>query len=181
MLFISPHPQYQLVGITKPKRVHHDATGELLETQPGVSAEFFHGGAPNWAIDQAVAHAPFVRCWSHLPEGQDHRSMVSSYDTDLQAEMRGWSAELKDFVEQFMLRHPDYGTRYILAVNPAEVMAAPWPTYDETQWKQIPIIAKEIGVDLQYVLEYEQAHKNRPGVTERLTGTPAEEETPVAA
>lgn len=168
MLFISCSPGYKLLGIRKTKPNHHPATGELISTDPPINAEFYHGGAPSWAIDQALGQATFQAHWTGLPPEQEQRAMVSSYDTDQQAEALGWDQETKEYVEQFMLKWHDHGDWYIRAVPPEETLAIPWPAYDSTHHMQIANIAQEIGVDLEYVIQWETTHKNRDKVLRDL-------------
>jgi hypothetical protein len=176
LLFISPHPQYQLVGIKKARDVHHPASGKYLHTEPGIYAEFFHGGAPHWAIEQALAHPPFQAKWQGLPDGTPLHAYVSSYDTDEQARVNQWDAETKQHVEEFMLNHPDYGDRYIKAVPVEETLDAPWATYDKTHHFQVAKIVKDLEIDPVYVLAYEKANGNRPSVVKALEElVPAEE------
>lgn len=185
MLFISPHPNYQLLGIVQEQDVYHPANGKYLRTEPPVSAEFFHGGAPSWALDQALVNPRFRSAWNGLPDGVDFRAYVSAFDTDYQAEQLGWDEERKEYVEQFLLNHTDYGQRYTLAIAPAELLEKPWPAYDDTHHMRIVLIAKEGGYDLVKCLEYERKHKNRPQVIkvleEALVEAPAPDEDLVPA
>lgn len=164
MLFISPHPLYQLLGITEEIVEYHPTNGRPIRTIPGIHAEFFHGGAPSWALEQALANPVFQGAWGGLPDGVNYGAYVSSFDTDYQAEQRGWDEETKDFVEQFMLNYVDYGKMYVLADPPKEISDLPWPTFNELHHSRVVIVAKEIGADLQQVLEYERTHKARPMV-----------------
>lgn len=185
MLFISPHPNFQLTGIIPSRDEHHPATGMYLRTIPGVDAEFFHGGCPSWALDIALNTPQFLQRWKGLPDGVNYGAYVSSYDTKFQQEQHGWDDETREYVEEFLLKNAAYGERYILAESPQELQQPPWPTYDQTQWKQVVHLARETG-QLEYTLEYEQNHKNREGIVNQLlealqTDAPAEVEEPVPA
>lgn len=185
MLFISPHAQYQLLGIIQEQDVYHPANGKYLRTEPAVNAEFFHGGAPSYALEQALANPRFQSAWQALPDGAIYSAYVSSFDTDFQAEQQGWSEETKTFVEEFMLQHPDYGHRYALVVPPADLLEKPWPSYDDQHHKQIRVVAREGGYDIAKIIDYERKHKNRPTVIEDLeallVGHPSEDESEVVA
>lgn len=203
MLFLSPHVNYQMLGIVPEQDVYHPANGSYLRTEPAVNAEFFHGGAPSWALEQALANPRFRSAWNGLPDGVDLRAYVGSFDTDRAAEDFGWDTKvvrhgrvvndapqegdvpLKEYVEQFMLNHSDYGTRYAVAELPLELSGKPWPQYDECHHMQVDIVARNLGVNLADVLEYEKAHKNRGVVVRRLeealVETPAEEDSLVVA
>ncbi len=171
MLFISPHPLYQLLGITQEIVNYHPTNGRVLGTTPGIDAEFFHGGAPSWALEQAMANETFRGAWGGLPDGVNLGAYVSSFDTDLAAERLNWDDETKKFVEDFMLGYQDYGQRYFVAVPPQEVADLPWASYNDhnkTHHRRIVPIAREIGVPLQKVLDYETRNKNRPMVVAAL-------------
>lgn len=181
MLFISPHPSYQLTGIRPAQDVYHPASGAYMRTIPGIDAEFFIGGAPRWAVEQALANEKFQAAWSGLPDDAERRAYVGSYDTDAQAEQHGWDDETKEYVEQFLLNNVNYGTRYIAAEPPAATKAPPWPNYDNTHHFQVVKVMKDIGADPAYVLEYEREHKNRDSVmsaVEAELGTPPAESEP---
>ena len=167
MLFISPHPLYQLLGITDEIVEYHPTNGRVIKTIPPINAEFFHGGAPQWAVEQALAAPKFKSAWGGLPDGVDYRAYISTFDTDLAAAQWRWDDDTKTYVEDFMLNHSDYGERYILAVAPVEISDLPWPTYDKTHHFQISILAKELGL-VQKALDYERNHKARPFVVEKL-------------
>lgn len=168
MLFISPHPLYQLLGITHEVVDYHPTNGRIIGTNPGINAEFFHGGAPSWAIDQALENSAFRSAWGGLPDGVNYGAYIGSFDTDDQARINGWDDETKEYVEQFMLGYQDYGKSYVLAEPPSEISELPWPTFNELHHSRVVIVAKEIGVNLQTVLDYERTHKQRPFVIEKL-------------
>ena len=167
MLFVSPHPQYQLLGILQPQDIYHHGTGQYMHTVPGIDAEFTRG-APGWAQDVALAHTPFQQRWGGLPDGTDFRTYVAMFDTDAEARENGWDEDAKDMVEQKLLNHPDFGVRYILATPPSETEEEPWPNYDNTHHSKVSIVAEDIGADIEYVLKYEREHKNRPFVVGKL-------------
>ena len=184
MLFVTPHLLYQLVGIVQEEEVYHPQTGKFLRTNRGIDAEFFHGTAPRWAMEIVMADPRFHAAWSGLPDEQRREAMVSAYDTDLQAEQHNWDKETKEYVEQFLLRHPDHGIRYFQIDPPSVSMAEPWRGYDATHHFKIGKIAAELEPETQqYALEYERAHKNRDSVVsdlEALIGETVGEEIPVA-
>lgn len=185
MLFISPHPQYQLLGIVQEKHNYHDANGAYLGTIPAVNAEFNHTAVPQWAADQALSNPRFRSAWNGLPDGVDYRAYIGSFDTEATQNILGWSDELRETVEQFMLNHPDYGLSFVVADLPLELSGKPWPEYDRCHHMQVHIVAKELGKDLHSVLAYEREHLNRPIVIkkleESLEGTPEPAEEMVAA
>lgn len=168
MLFVSPHPAYQLLGIRQPKIVRDPNSGEQIELTPGLDAEFVHGGCPSWAQDAAISNQAFQEKWSGLPDDVDRHLYISTFDTDKQAEARDWTPEEKELVERTLLRHSDFGSRYILMEMDEKVAELPWPNYNETHHFKIVERARDIGVDLEVVLEYEKTHKARPSVIEAV-------------
>ena len=168
MLFISPHPQYQLLGIRHELIRYHPTNGREIGTTPGINAEFFHGGAPRWAIEQALSNPKFQGAWAGLPDGVDYGAYIATYDTDFQAEENQWDEETKEEVEQFLLNHRDYGERYTLASPPVRDGGEPWPGYDDLHHTRIINAARAIDANMQEVLAYEKANKNRPVVVKWL-------------
>lgn len=182
MLFVTPHLLYQMTGIVQEEEVYHPMTGKFLRTNRGIDAEFFHGSAPRWAIEQAMSHPQFHAAWSGLPDDQPREAMISSYDTDFQAEHHQWEPETKEHVEQFLLRHPDNGVRYFHFEEPDVQMDEPWHNYDSTHHTVVIKIARELDIDAQrYSLEYERLHKNRRSVVEELEALVGEEVEVVVA
>ncbi len=178
MLFISPHPLYQLLGITDELVDYHPTNGRVIRTTPGINAEFFHGGAPSWALEQALANPKFRGAWGGLPDGVDYRAYISTFDTNVAASQNRWDDDTKAYVEEFMLNHPHYGQYYIEAVAPTEIADLPWPNYNETHHSRIVITAREIGADLQKTLNYERKNKARPFVVDLLEKELAENPQP---
>jgi hypothetical protein len=178
LLFISPHPLYQLLGIRHEEPQYNEQSGRLIRVLPGINAEFFHGGAPSWAIDQALSNESFRSAWGGLPDGVNFGAYIGSYNTDDQAAMHGWDDETKEHVEQFMLNYQDYGRSYVMAVEPSEIADLPWPTYNELHHTRVISVAKEIGADFNKVLDYERKHKQRPVVIAALERELEENPTP---
>lgn len=181
MLFVSPHPLYQMTGIRKEKITYHPVTGVPVDTSPEINAEFTHGGVPEWAMEIALAYRPFQERWGGLPEGVDPRTYVSRYDTDREAERLNWDDETKVYVENFLLNHDALGFHYIQAESPVEQEAPPWFNYEKTHWKQVVQTAKTAGIPLDYVLGYEERTLKRPGVLEQLREEIGESEELVVA
>lgn len=168
MLFISPHAEFMLSGFLQPEDVYHEKTGRYITTRPGIDCQFRHGGAPDWAMEQALGNSRFQSLWNGLPDGTDRRMHVGTYDTDKRQAEEGWTDETRKQVEEFLLNDVAYGNRYILAEPPEHLRNLPWPNYDSTHHNSIVRVAKEIDVSLEFVLEYEQGHKNRPAVIEAI-------------
>lgn len=176
MLFISPHPEFIIVGVKKEQMQHHPVSGEFLGFTAGIDADFRHGGLPGWAREVGLANPTFRQLWGGLPDGTDFGRYLSKYDTDACAREYGWSAEDKELVENVLRNHPLNGYRFIEVEDPSLTAAPPWPNYDAAQWKQIPILAVEFGADISYCIEYEKQNKNRPAVVAALEELLAKDE-----
>lgn len=180
MLFISPHPLYQILGIVNEQDVYHPTNGKYLRTEPAVNAEFFHSSPPQWATEQALANPRFQSAWNALPDGAMKQAYIGVFDTEAAQVANGWSDETREYVEEFLLSYPDYGLSYVKAELPEELLNKPWPNYDETHHMKIVKIAKETGTDLQVALDYERKHKARPRVIEELEAAIDVAPTPTA-
>lgn len=185
VLFISPHPQYQLLGIINEQDIYHPANGKYLRTEPAVNAEFVHSSPPSWAVDQALANPRFRSAWNGLPDGVDFRAYIGMFDTEAAQITYRWSDETREFVEDFLVNHPDNGLAFAVAELPEEMTGRPWPQYDQCHHMRIHIVAQELGKDLAEVKLYEQTHQNRPVVIQKLEeameGTPEAADDLVAA
>ncbi len=168
MLFLSPHRNYILTGVVQAQDNYHPNSGIYLNTTPGIDASF-GSGAPGWAIEQALDTPFFHHAWGGLPDEQPRAAMIGAYDTDWQAEQNGWDAETKEHVEQFLLKQPDFGYRFFKFDPPHVTLSEPWRGFDNAQWKQVAVIARELDPESQrYTLEYELANKNRTEVVKQL-------------
>lgn len=86
---------------------------------------------------------------------------IGMYDTDEAAKAEGWTPEVKETVENWMLRKENFGIDYALVEKvPAK---APWVSYDRMHHNKIAAFAEEAG-QLPEALEYERETKNRPSV-----------------
>lgn len=168
MLFVSPHPGYQLLGIKQPNDNYNPTTGQYMSTTPGIDAEFVHGGCPSWAQEAVIDNPMFQQRWGGLPDDTDRHLYIATFDTTKAQAANGWDEATKKMVEDTLLNHPDNGNRYIVVKPPIEVSDLPWPNYTETHHFHVVKVAKEIGADLREVLEYEKNHRNRKVVVQAL-------------
>lgn len=168
MLFVSPHPGYQLLGIRQPHDNYNPSSGQYVSTDPGIDAEFVHGGAPDWAVNAVIDNPQFKQMWSGLPDDVDRHLYISTYDTMKKQSENGWDNRTREFVEDTLLKHSDNGIRYIVVKPPQDLEDLPWPNFNQTHHYHIVKVAKEIGADLDQVLEYERTHKNRKVVVDAL-------------
>lgn len=90
------------------------------------------------------------------------------FDTEEAKERLGWTDDEHDSVvaklDKICRDEP-----YLLArVEHVPVVAnKPWPTYDDTHWKTIPVLAEQLGLT-EVALAYEKANKNRQTVVDKL-------------
>ena len=172
MLFVSPHPGYLITGALQ-RPVRDTANGQIVDYVEGTDIEFRHGGAPSWAAEEALENQRFQQLWGGLPDGIDRRLYIGTYDTEKSID----DPERRAKIEEFLHNHVDYGFRFIEVQPPLAISGKPWATYDDTHHFQVAKVAKEIGIPLEDVLEYEKRNKARKSVIddlERAIGDPAE-------
>lgn len=180
MLFVSPHPGYLITGFNQ-KPIRDTASGQIVDWFDGIDIEFRHGGAPTWAAEQALENPRFQQLWGGLPDGIDRRVYIGSFDTDKIQREKGFDDDTRLAMEEWLHRHADYGIRFVEAEPPLAISGKPWATYDETHHFQVPKIAKQIGVPLEDVLEYEKRNKNRQSIVQALEAEIGDAEELVAA
>lgn len=169
MLFVSPHPQYQLLGIRQPNDNYNPSSGQYMSTTPGIDAIFVHGGCPSWAQDAVINMPMFQQRWTGLPDDVDRHLYIASFDTRKKQAAEGWNDHEREMVEQTLLNHPDHGSRYILVEQEVpEGGLLPWPNYEQTHAYHVLKTAQTIGADLETVLFYERNHENRKSVVAAL-------------
>jgi len=127
---------------------------------PSIICAFQQGGVTEW--ENKIASQRFG--FRGVAEGEDPLRRISVYDTDEEANRRGWSAETKVDVERMLDsgQSADY-FRVELPKAPA-----PWPSYDQTDALRIASMAEAIGVDPQAVLVYERENLAREEVLEQV-------------
>src|SRR3990167_6756745 len=180
MLFISNAAGFTL-KLRSAKPIY-TPKGELLTIEPKIKAVFQHGTAPRWAIEQAKAAGMIV---TGKPDGINFQPYFSSYDTNAAAELEGWDAETKQWVEQRLLANPANGSTYIRVEIPR--LKPPWPAYDELKAvgartesmvaDRIAAVTLEIGYGPAGVIAYEAENQARPLVVEALQEIIASEAT----
>lgn len=171
MLFISNAAGYTL-KLRSAKPIY-TPQGDLLTVEPKIKAVFQHGTAPRWAIEQATKAGLIV---TGKPDGTDFQPYFSAYDTNAAAELEGWDAETKAWVEERLLANPGFGSTYILA-EPVR-LKPPWPAYEDLKAiggrteemvaDKIAAVTLENGYDPAEVIAYETENQNRPLVIDAL-------------
>jgi hypothetical protein len=135
-----------------------------------LSVKFSQEGLMKSDIDFALSYFPekgFTGRWLDAdgvtPQPLEER--IGVYDTLAAQEAEDWPDELREYVEQWMLKRPNYGTDFVeLQKLPAE---KPWKNYDETHHFKIASLAADLGV-VEEALAYEQENKAREGVLKAL-------------
>jgi len=90
------------------------------------------------------------------------------FDSDAAKEQQGWTDEEHDIVVESLnklcVQQPT-----VCARVEQEIYAPvkPWPTYDETHHKTIPVLAGQLGL-VELTLAYERENRNREGIIAAL-------------
>lgn len=136
--------------------IPHPTLPKILETIPALRAEFgqFSGEYTYEAPDGSVSTHAEIR--GHY------------FDSVAAQDVNGWSDEEREEVEQYLIklaaRIPDYVQ--VMSQPPATM---PWPTYDETPAKDIPVLAKTLGL-VEQALKYEVENEQRQDVLKAMRG-----------
>jgi len=171
MRFVSIFSRLGL-GTVQKERFVVDAAGEHVPTTESVSVQF----TQEYLLQDDIAFALHV-----FPESaftgrymeadevtpEDVSARISVFDTVVEQERQGWTDEMREKVEQFMLAKPNYGQDFTQVEKVAVEAGKPWASYDETHHFKIPGLAAELGL-LDEALEYERANKNRESVVSGL-------------
>lgn len=142
----------------------------LQQMRPPHIAFFRTTGVTPWEREFAIAHFGF----SGIADGEDPVNRISSYDTDEEAKLNGWTPEEKAAVEHLL--DTQATSDYFRVEKPA--LLAPWPNYDELVpqgrrtkelvAEQIAETVKTLGIDREAVIAYELENGNRREVLEAL-------------
>lgn len=175
MRFISPYPGFRIV--VKHQDIEILASGQPRVLKDGFTAEFRITDVTDWERDFARKNFAF-RGTVTDEGGRDidpTNSRVSSFDTSTIN-----NDSLRKEVEQILLSHVDQGRDFYHVEAPK--VAPPWPTYDKVPAAKIAAKVAEDGYDVEAVLAYERANKNRDSVLDALGALgKTEEEELVAA
>jgi hypothetical protein len=139
---------------------YHPATGVEINRIPALTANFgTHGG-------EYLANDPLT--------GQPERHAIIHgrfFDTEEAKERIGWSDDEHDSVV-YVLDKLCREQPFLIArvEQPEAEIVKPWPTYDETHWKTVPVLAAQLGLT-EVALAYERANKNRDAVVTALEGS----------
>jgi hypothetical protein len=114
----------------------------------------------------------------HTFQATDEMFRIAGWRSDDPANYHGVDqADLQAKAEDKLL-DPRLGFGVDWVLVEAGGVPKPWPAYHDAQDKEIPVIVKALGLDPQFVLEYEQATADRPVVVkalEAMVGEHAEE------
>lgn len=170
MLFLASGP-IKVYAIPEVEEIRDSSNMLVREAKPLYVAQFVQGGSvPDWAKKTALERLSF----GALPDDLDPLTQIGWYDTDYEASINGWSAEIKRQVEEKLVAHQDQ--TYFLCEKPKA--APPWPNYPKlvVQGQRTidkivaTILAKieEDGYEPSVVVEYERDHLNRLPVIEAV-------------
>lgn len=169
MIFKSKFAGFR-VGVRSEAVIVHPSTGVVIKKVPALICEFGEFGA----------EYDFEDPDGNMSKAADIRGHV--FDTDSAAEQNRWDADEKDTVEQVLLSWCQKWPEAIWLHSEAPA-PLPWPTYNETHHKSVPVLAEQLGL-VETALAYEQQNKKRPEVMEKLSellNAPAVEDTLTAA
>ena len=169
MRFVSKYPRLGLGTVVKEKFVLA-LDGQRDQVQDSVSVQFDQSGLGMDDVRFATSYWPeksFTGRWIDA-DGitlQPVAERIGMFDTLEAQKQNGWSDELREKVEKWMLAKSNYGTDFTeVEVVPAE---APWPSYDKTHHSKVASLAAELGL-VDGALVYERSNKNRKGIIEAL-------------
>lgn len=147
------------------------ATGQSQVLQEPIYVTFREGDVTSHEVELARQHFSLRGFKTEMDEVTEVSPItrMSSFDTELEAEISGWDAETKALVEEQLMKIADDPASDIIFVAPTPV-EAPWPRYDDFDGLPEELLAKlkEDGHDLDLVLRYERQHQNRASVIEML-------------
>lgn len=184
MRFVSKYPRLGLGTVVKEKFVLA-LDGQRDRTQDALAVQFTQESLTDSDLAFALSHwreKEFTGRWLDA----DHVTLqplgerIGVYDTREEQDRNGWSDEMREMVEKWMLRKNNYGSDFTQVTVIKPLVMAPWANYDTTHWKQIPILAEQLGL-VREALAYETANKNRESITGPLTDRAAELGDPEAA
>lgn len=110
------------------------------------------------------------------------QARIGVFDTEVAQQLRGWSDEQREWIEQKLIGSGDLGSQFIL-VEQARA-PKPWPKYDELRAvgrrtvkdvaEKIAAMTQDLGIDPADVVAYERENANRPEVLEALAAVGVE-------
>jgi hypothetical protein len=139
--------------VRSPYAVTHPITGVVLESKPGVYAEFGVLGPEQTIVNPETGE---------VTTSADIRG--GFFDSDEAAERFNWDAEMKETVEMVLRRElqrrPEFGEEILPVHVPAEL---PWPTYDAFEPEQVVRLAEELQL-VGPTVAYERENLQRADV-----------------
>lgn len=170
MLFYSPHANMQVI-CSKTRQVRHPVTGDVIETVPGIWANFGKLGPQFEYMDPLTGET-----------AQGAEITGHYFDSDLEAAQNGWDQDTKEMVERAILKVVQREPARIQVIE-REVarVPAPWPSYDEMEPEDVVEFASRLGLVAE-TIAYERENRSRPFVLDGLAASQdAETELATAA
>lgn len=170
MRFVSMYPNLNLGPAIREKYVLA-LDGQRDLTQESVAVQFTREYIVQDDIDFALAYFDGKFRGRVLEEDRvtldpvDWR--ISAYDTEIEAQNKGWDDETREKVEAYVSGHKAYGISFVKMEPVIREIAKPWPSYNSTHHFKVAGLAEELGL-LEEALAYERANKARDGVIEAL-------------
>jgi len=152
MLYQSHYSDLQVL-VRSEAVIFHPATGVETNRIPALTANF-------------GTHGKEFQSLNPLTGEMEMRSDIRGhfFDSEAAKEKLGWSDEEHESVisvlDRLCMEQP-----FMIAkvVHEIPVPQPPWPTYEETHHKTIPVLAKQLGL-VEQTLAYERANRNRDGI-----------------
>ena len=171
MRFVSMYPRLGLGTVIKEKFVLA-LDGQRDQVTESVSVQFTQEYLTQDDIDFALQFFPEKGFTGRYLEAdsvtqEPLATRIGAFDTTVEQEQRGWTDEIREKVEQYLLAKESYGSAFTRVEKIVVAAGKPWPSYDDTHHFKIPTLAAELGL-LDEALAYEQANKNRESVISGL-------------
>ena len=171
MRYVAQYPTFT-VGI-RSEKTRLTSDGEVIMREESMVAEFRPHGWRQRDLEVALLSFQFSGLFQSEGEAEllEPAYRLSYYDTDEEAELRGWDAETAEFVDKRLQASRAYGRDFVLV--PEIAIPAPWPKYDEFDGDATELVLtihNVIGVPFEDALAYEDSKwgQRREDVIEAL-------------
>lgn len=163
MRFVAPSPITVALRdpIEEPDPYH---PGRRIVHRAGLRAQFVTSDFTLHEKETAISRFKFngipLDEFTQTPLDPSYR--ISTLDTELQ----NWSDEDREYAEEFLLKHPQHGSDFLLVELPK--LTPPWAGYDKLAADKIVMLVQDTGSDIEDVIAYERSTKNRKSLIQSL-------------
>jgi hypothetical protein len=156
MRFVSQYSNFQIQIFPPQARL---SPYGVEQTSEGLVAEFSNGDWNQRDYETALRSFKFRGQFQYEDEATPvpPTYRIAVYDTEEQAQLRGWDEEYRSSVEQRLLNAKSFGRDFVLVTEVA--IEPPWPRYDEFPGAPEELVMQmdDLGYDLSEALAYEQS------------------------